>query len=59
MNIRIFKAWRWRSVNRPRFNAERWGGKRFGIWVDWGNGSSDPVWTLGLEISFGKEGATE
>lgn len=59
MKIRGFKTWNWRSIHRPIFYAERWGDKRLSVWVDWGNGTCDPVWTLGFEISFGKGDTTE
>ncbi len=59
MKIRAFRVWNWWPINRPRFYAERWDDKKVGIWVDWGNGNSDPVWTLGVEITFGKDEKTE
>lgn len=59
MKIRCFKSWNWWPINRPHFYAEWWGDKKLGIWIDWGNGNSDPVWTLGVEITLGRGDTTE
>jgi hypothetical protein len=59
MKVQLFKEWRWRSVNRPMFHADRLDDRKFIIWVDWGNGTGDPVWTLGVEITLGKGDTTE
>lgn len=50
MKVRLVREWNWWPINRPQIT--RWWISRhdFGFVLGWGNGNSDNVWSLGIEV---------
>ena len=59
MEIRIHRSWRWWPINRPHLQADVIGPGRYYIGLSWGNGNSDPVWSIGLDINMRHHDAKE
>lgn len=53
--VRVWTEWNWSSINRP--HVVWWersyldhGPDSVGFGLSWGNGYSDPVWSIDLEV---------
>lgn len=50
--MKWYTDWNWWAVHRPHSMFYWVTDRRFGIEVSWGNGNSDPVWSIGVEITL-------
>ncbi len=48
--MKFHSEWNWWPINRPHFHAYWLEHGHCGWHVSWGNGNSDPVWSLGVEF---------
>ena len=49
--MKIYREWNTRSINRPYLNCYWADRHRAGWHLEWGNGNSDPVWSIGVEFN--------
>lgn len=52
MKVKPSARWAWWPIHRPYLVAWRNYRESWGLFLEWGDGNSDPVWSIGVEIQW-------